>query len=127
MAEALLMRALKDVVVTSAGTDALIGQPADPIAQDLMAARGISIEAHRARQINSLMCAQADLVLVMDVPLRRRVEAFFPSATGKVFRLGEFAKHEIPDPYRQSREAFGYSLSLIEECIDSWAERIRRI
>ena len=66
MGQALLAAAAPGIEVTSAGTGALIGQQADPIARELMTARGLDIEGHVARQINQAMCQSADLILTMD-------------------------------------------------------------
>jgi protein-tyrosine phosphatase len=55
MAESLLAQRLSgrspDIWVGSAGLAALVGRPADPIAQTLMQERGLAISDHRARQI----------------------------------------------------------------------------
>jgi len=49
MAEALLMHRLRDrgaqAVVESAGISALVGYPADPLAQQLMANRGFDLSS----------------------------------------------------------------------------------
>jgi protein-tyrosine phosphatase len=127
MAEALFAAALPSVCVMSAGTGALVGEPADPTAQELMAARGMDISAHRAQQIKSVLCQQAEIILVMDSPMRRHLEDQYPFVTGKVFRLCEFSKTDVPDPYRRPREIFEQSLALIDTGVDAWAERINRI
>lgn len=127
MAEALLASALPQASVSSAGTGALVGQPADPMAQQLMLARGLDIGAHRARQLSQLLCQQADIILVMDTEQRRHLETLYPATRGKVFRIGEFAKLDVPDPYTQGEAAFEHALSLITAGTDKWAEWIRKI
>lgn len=127
MAQALLAAALPESRVVSAGTSALVGQPADATAQALMAARGLDITAHRAQQVSRVLCQQADIILVMDQPMRRHLEAQYPPVTGKVFRLGEFSKVDVPDPYRQSREAFEQSLARIDAGVDAWIQRMNRL
>jgi len=127
MAEGLLAHALPQMQVRSAGLGALIGMPADEIAVRLMQERGIDITAHRATQINRQMCVQADIVLVMDTEQRQRLETMYPQACGRVFRLGEYAKRDIPDPFRQSELAFREALSLIDEGAREWLHRIHRL
>lgn len=127
MGEALIAAALPHVQVTSAGTGALVGHPADPIARKLMAERGIDIEAHRARQLTGLMCQQADLILAMDEAQRLHISQRHPLTRGKLFRLGEVARTDIPDPYRMGRPAFEHALQLIADGAQAWAERIRKL
>jgi protein-tyrosine phosphatase len=127
MAEGLLRAALPKTQFTSAGLEALVGQPADPIACELMDERGISIAGHRAQQVSKDMCQRADLILVMDRQQRREIEERYQFATGKVFRLCEFSDQDVPDPYREGRDAFRHALSLIEDGAQQWAKRISRV
>ena len=126
MAEALLAKSLPQMTVSSAGTGALIGHPADPIAQALMAERGLDLGYHRARQVTQAMCVEADLILTMDEGQRRHIENNYPLTRGRVFRLAETAKLNIPDPYRMGQEAFEHALQLIDAGVKTWAERIRQ-
>lgn len=127
MAEALLTKALPRTQVMSAGLAALVGQPADPIARDLMLERGIDISAHRAQQINQIFCQKADIILTMDVAQKKYIEEKYPSSRGKVFRLADTAGQDIDDPYRQGHHAFEDALSLIESGVDIWVNRIRKL
>ncbi|QRF60647.1 low molecular weight protein-tyrosine-phosphatase [Variovorax paradoxus] len=127
MGEALLAAALPDLNVRSAGVGALVGQPADPLACALMAERGLNIEGHRARQLTSHMCQEVDLILVMDEEQRLHINQRHPFARGKLFRLGEVARVDIPDPYRLGRAAFDEALQLIDAGASAWAERIKKL
>jgi len=127
MGQALIAAALPQLQVTSAGIGALVGEPADPLARQLMAERGLDIEAHRARQLTEQMCRQADLILVMDEAQRLHIGQRYPLARGKLFRLGEATRVDIPDPYRQGRPAFEQALQLIDAGARAWAERIRKL
>lgn len=127
MAEGLLASALPDVEVSSAGLSAMSGYAADPMACELMGARGLDIAQHRARQINLDMCQRAELVLVMDHDQRRLVEQRYPFAVGKVFRLCEFSGQDVPDPYRATRAVFEQSLALIDGGVQQWVNRISRV
>jgi len=126
MAHALLAKALPQLTVSSAGTGALVGHPADAIAQALMAERGLDLGDHRARQVTQSMCVEADLILTMDEGLRRHIENNYPLTRGRVFRLAETARLNIPDPYRMGQEAFEHALQLIDAGVKTWAERIRQ-
>ena len=127
MAQALLATGLPNTHVTSAGTDAMVGQPADQHAVRLMAERGIDISAHRAQQIDQGMCKRAEVILVMDQDQRRYLREQYPTQSGKLFRIGEFTNRDIPDPFTKSWEAFAHALDLIDAGIYAWTERIRRL
>ena len=127
MGEALLARRLQEyseMMVASAGLGALVGHPADKMAQELLLEQGIDISAHRARQLTSAMLRQADLVLVMEAEYKKAIEALDPCARGKVYRLGEWGNFDIPDPYRQSREVFEHALQLIQQGVADWSSKL---
>ena len=121
MAGALLTHRLRDrgvqAVVESAGIRALVGYPADPLAQQLMANRGFDLSSHRARQLTPEMVRAFELVLVMDAGQQRAVESLDPSARGRVHRIGRVGKFDVPDPYGRGREAFEEAFTLIERGI----------
>ena len=127
MAQGLLAAALPEASVESAGLGALVGEPADPLACELMQRRGIAIDQHRARQISTELCQRADLVLVMDAEQRRTVEERYLFASGKVFRLCEFSDRDVPDPYGAGRASFERALTLIEDGTQQWVKRISRV
>jgi protein-tyrosine phosphatase len=101
-------------IVASAGLAAAEGRPADPIAVELLAERGVDISAHRARQLTPELLTGFDLVLVMDAAQQRHVEALAPASRGRVQRIGRFGGFDVPDPYREERPAFERALGLIE-------------
>jgi protein-tyrosine phosphatase len=127
IAQGILAAALPTVQVRSAGLGALVGMPADELAIRLMQERGIDITAHRASQLGRQACLEADMVFVMDPTQRKRVEALYPQARGRVFRVGEYTKRDIPDPYRQPEKAFRDSLFFIDEGLREWLQRIHRL
>jgi protein-tyrosine phosphatase len=118
MAEVVLARELAAAglrsTVQSAGISALVDRPADPIAVELMAARGLDLSAHRARQLTPELLRGTELVLVMEAGHQRAVESLSPTARGKVLRLGKWGNFDVPDPYRRPREEFERALALID-------------
>ena len=129
MAEALLCQGLEQAgksppVVTSAGIAAIVGYSASDFAQQLMMSRGLDISGHRATQLVPDMLLQTDLVLVMEKGQQQAVERMQPAARGRVFRLGEWREFDIPDPYRQSIEVYNQVLSMIDQGVSDWMERI---
>ncbi len=128
MAEALLATKLADTVplavVSSAGLGALVGRPADPLAQELMLARGMDISGHRARQASPDIILDADLILTMSSGQQLDVESRIPSVRGRVHRLGKWGEYDIPDPYKRPKSAFEQALILIEQSVDDWHKKL---
>ena len=127
MAEGLLKHVLPETKVISAGLAALVGQPAEPHAIELMKGLGLDITAHRAHQLSGNLARQADLILVMDNAQRQEIQRLHPATTGRVFRLGELAKFDVPDPYREARPSFENALELIQRGVEAWVPRIRAL
>lgn len=112
--------------VESCGLAALVGHPADPYAQALMAERGIDISRHRARQLTQGLVTSADLVIAMEEAHVREIEALVPAARGRVHRIGKFAGFDVPDPYGEPRGAFEGALALLERGLDGFEEAFWR-
>lgn len=127
MAEGLLKNSLPNVQISSAGLGALVGHGADPIALSLMTEAGIDIGAHRARSLTDQIARDADLILVMDEQQKQQIAQQYPYTRGKVFRLAEAAKQDIPDPYRQSPEVFQSVFAQIRSGVNEWTKRINSI
>ncbi|MGZ0018229.1 low molecular weight protein-tyrosine-phosphatase [Nitrosomonas sp. wSCUT-2] len=129
MAEALFRQAFVEVNnfdsrIRSAGLGALVGHPPDPKAIQLMMEKGIDISDHRARQLNQEMIRKSDLILVMELDQKNRIEEIEPTARGKVFRLGEWGGFDIPDPYQKEIHIFEETLSLIEQGVSQWIKKL---
>lgn len=127
MAEGLLRRAMPDKIICSAGIHALIGQPAAPFSVQIMQEQGIDISAHRAQSLSARLVMEADLILTMDLDQKRVVETHYFASKGKVFRLGEFGKYDIADPYREGMASFRAAYRLIAEGVDDLVKRIAHI
>jgi protein-tyrosine phosphatase len=124
MAEAMLRHALPGRNVYSAGLGALIGKPADPMSVQIMQEEGIDIVPHRAQQISSSLVSRAELILVMDLEQKKYVENQYMGTRGKVFRLCESSKTDVPDPYKEGMDSFRNAHSLIAEGVKVWSGQI---
>lgn len=129
MAEGLLRQELissgkLECFVHSAGLGALIGHKPEPNAYQVMIEKGLNISAHRACQLNREMIRKSNLILVMELSHKTAIEKKDPSAKGKVFRLGEWGKFDIGDPYLKHPAAFERSLALIELGISQWIKKL---
>jgi protein-tyrosine phosphatase len=127
LGEALLAREFPRKHVWSAGLDALVGRSADATSVELAGEQGIELSGHRARQITSVMCQKADLILVMEQGHKVELDRRYSTVRGKVFRLGEFGRFDIADPYRRGRAAFEAAYADIARGVAEWAPRIRQM
>ncbi|KNC67748.1 low molecular weight protein-tyrosine-phosphatase [Pseudoalteromonas ardens] len=122
-AEYVLRNKLKDrdIKVASAGLTALVDKPADPMAKELASQNGIDMSAHKGQQVSSSLIAQNSVILVMEQRHLEDLCSRYPQARGKTFLLGKWlGDKEIPDPYRQSREAFEHVYDLIDSACGAW-------
>lgn len=126
VAEALLQASLPDKTIESAGLAALVGHKADPIAAELAKQAGVDLSQHQARQVNTELLRQADLILVMSEGQRAQVRATDLAAAGKTMLLGHWlpGKPDIPDPYKKSREAFEHVHELLQRSVQAWLPRL---
>lgn len=95
VAELLLAEALRPVLgvsVASAGTGALVGHGVPEPAQRLADAAGVETAQHKARQIDSEMIREADLILGMARDHRRYVVETLPTVMRRAFTLRELAR-----------------------------------
>jgi protein-tyrosine phosphatase len=124
IAEGLLARAWPEKTVRSAGLGAMVGYPADPMSIDLMAEQGIDISAHRAQSLTPRMVSEFDLIVTMDLAQKRHIELKYPTARGKVFRLGAA---DIADPYRKDMVVFRQTYHLLAQGVDVLVARVAHI
>jgi protein-tyrosine phosphatase len=90
--EELLRRRLPDgVTVSSAGVRAMVGDPMDTHAAAELARLGGNADGLRARQFQSRMAAEAQLVLTATSEVRSRVLEEAPAALKRSFTVLEFA------------------------------------
>ena len=124
IAAAMLSAALPDKTVESAGTGALVDDPADPLAVQLMQERAIDLSSHRARQLDQSLLFKNDLLLVMDGEQRAWIEARWPHARGRVFRWGHWSGFDVADPYRRGEQAFRETLVQLDAGLRDWRNKL---
>ena len=124
-AEKIIQSKCPKLNISSAGINALVGQPIDPSASFELIQKGYDSENHSARQISDRLVQEADLILVMEKFQQQRLMSEYPAASGKVMLLGKWQDNlEINDPYRKSAEAFAQVFNQIENACDAWSERL---
>ncbi len=110
------------VVVNSAGTHALHGHQAEPLAVKTMAAAGIDIRDHRARHITREMVRRADLILTMEQAHLETIQQMLGWNKDNAQLLMNFNpladRPEIDDPYTGPLSAYRTCLQTLEPCIE---------
>lgn len=125
MAQYLIDREISGVTVLSAGLDAVVGSAPDPLAIHVAGESGLDIAAHRAQQLNVSLVSGVDLILAMEAAQKHEIMRRHPGASGKVFRLGEIERFDVPDPYTKAIGHFYDAFELIRRGVDAWAPRIK--
>jgi protein-tyrosine phosphatase len=127
IAAALLARDMAHVGVTSAGTHALAGRGASPVAMELMGDRGLDISTHVSTLLTPAHVRQADLVLAMTRAQRELIETNYPYARGKTYRLGDHDDLDVVDPYQRGPFIFELAVTQIEQGVSRWLDSIARL
>ena len=110
--------------VASAGLGALVGHGADPHTVTIMAEHGIDVDGHLARQLNSELVRQHELILVMEDWQRKEIESLYPFARGRVHTLGKWGTGDISDPYKKPIDAFLEAYENIDQACDEWCKKV---
>jgi protein-tyrosine phosphatase len=124
MAAAMLRAEFPEKKIESAGTHALVSEPADPLALRLMSERGIDLGLHRARQIDESLLLESELLLVMEERQRAWIESRWLQARGRVYRWGHWSGFDVADPYRRGERAFRETLRQLDDGMQDWKERL---
>jgi len=128
MAEALLLRALKEagrperIEVASAGLHAAVGREVHPWALEAAAAMGISLADHRAKLLSKEMVDRADCIFAMDFQNKAELLTLYPDAASKIYMLSVYAEgrqryREIADPYLGDLEATKSCYRELQICV----------
>ena len=118
--QAVLQRALPDLIVTSAGfagSDRAVPQ----IAVALGVKRGVDLSRHRSRPLTKSKVGNADLVIVMDTDQARQLARLYPIDRARIVIAGDFdprfgASRGITDPWNRSRDVFEASFDRLDRC-----------
>ena len=118
---------LEGVTVGSAGLGALVGYPADEIATEVAAERGLSLEGHAARQFTPALASGYDLILVMEPKHKAEIVRSAPHLSGKTMLFDQWTgARGIDDPYRRPRETHRRVQDEIAQAAKGWIQRLNR-
>jgi protein-tyrosine phosphatase len=115
------------ITVRSAGLETTPGKPADAKAKAVAMEHRLSLDEHATTQVHMELLDQSDLIVVMEVLQKDRVQRLYPRSKGKVVLLGRFdsgGSLEIADPYGRASEDFLSCFQQVSRCCDNLAARI---
>lgn len=128
LGEALFKQAFPAKEILSAGLaserSGLVGKPADLSMQDVARSHSVDLSSHQSQQLTEALCRDVDLILVMEKGHIDKVLEISPSSRGKIMLYGQWINQEVPDPYKQSREAFDYVFEVMSRATESWKGKL---
>jgi protein-tyrosine-phosphatase len=119
---------LEGIEVSSAGTSAVDGVPASPLAVDVARRRSIDLSSHSARFLDRSLVKGADLIITMGAKHRDTVVVIDPAARRYTYLLTDFCEEEtgdVPDPIGSGIDEYERIYRVLESCIRRMAERLR--
>ena len=126
LAEDAARRAGLDIAVASAGTAALIGDPAEPSARACIAELGLDLSAHRARQVTPDMIASALLVVTASAAQRDWLRRLASEHADRVVALADLtAQGDVPDPWGRNAVEYRRVRGMIEEAMPALLDAVR--
>lgn len=124
--ERMLQQLFPDKLITSAGIAAEVGDSAYTKSVTVSESHGLSLDGHVARQLTKSICAEQDLILVME---KRHIDAvckIAPEVRGKVMLYGQWINEmEITDPYGHNLEFFERTYLLLDKSAQAWASKLK--
>ena len=143
MAEALLddeigrsSRLEEKIKTDSAGTFACVDAEATPNAIAAMEEMGLSVEKHKAKQVDQELIDWADLILVMEASHYEQMEAMFPETESKMHTIKGYAEGEdgfpgfdgfnVDDPYEGDLEVYRECAAQLKELVQKIVRRWER-
>ena len=119
-------RGMKDMNVSSAGTNAWDNVPATDEALLVGMEREVDLTGHRARKLTQAIVSEADLIFVMTPGHLEQVKQL--GGRGKVHVIDEYASGTvnggISDPYGGNLEAYRGTADTLEEEIGKIFDRL---
>lgn len=119
-------RGIKEMNVSSAGTNAWDNIPATDEALLVGMERGIDLTGHRARKLTPAIVSEADLIFVMTPGHLEQVKQM--GGRGKVHVIDEYASgtsnQGIADPYGGNLDAYRETADTLEREIEKLFDRL---
>jgi protein-tyrosine phosphatase len=117
----------RQMTVRSAGLETTPGKPAHAKAKAVALEHRLSLDEHATTQVHMDLIDQSDLIIVMEIVQKDRIQRLYPKSKGKVVLLGRFdsvGSLEIADPYSGTSEDFYSCFQQVSRCCDVLAARL---
>ena len=117
----------RQVTIRSAGLETTPGKPAHANAKAVALEHRLSLDGHATNQVDMQLLDQSDLIIVMEINHKVRIQRLDPGSKGKLVLLGRFDSAgplEIADPYSGTREDFRSWFEQVSRCCDVLAVRL---
>lgn len=115
------------IMVRSAGLETTPGKSAHEKAKAVALEHRLSLDEHATTQVHVELLDKSDLIVVMEIVQKHRIQRLCPEAKGKVVLLGRFdsvGPLEIADPYSGTSEDFQSCFQQVSRCCDVLAARL---
>lgn len=129
-----LFRAMVDSVenewiIGSAGTWTSDGQPVSDGTLQALAKKGILINEHQSRQVNSDLLKSYRLILTMEQGQKEALRIEFPEIANRVYLLSEMIgqRFNVPDPIGGPQEEFDDTARELEKILANGMEKIKQL
>jgi protein-tyrosine-phosphatase len=120
-------RGIEDIVISSAGTNAVDNVPATDEALLVGMERGLDLTGHRSRQLTPAIVSEADLIFVMTPGHLEQVKQM--GGRGKVHVIDEYASGAtdkgISDPYGGDLDAYRDTTDSLEDELERLFDRLQ--
>jgi protein-tyrosine phosphatase len=115
--------------VESAGTWALLGEPAASGTLQILSERGIDLDFHRSRPVSRQLLQEFNLILTMEEGQKEALRAEFPEVGKRVYLLTEMInmRYDIHDPIGNRPEVFRDTAEELDFILDHGFEKIRKL
>lgn len=116
-------------MVASAGTSATENQPAAPQAVQVVANRGLELNAHRSQRVTARLLSHYNLILCMEKAHQKAVISLAPALANRVYLLSSMANQTatIEDPFGGSLEDYERTAQAIDHWLALGMENILKL
>lgn len=123
---------IKDIFVSSAGTDAAPGYPPDPKMIEYLLNQNIRVADHASRQVRQEDVDGADRIFVMEKKQVDDIIRHWPQAAEKLELLGSYvsvdsAADDIVDPYGRSPYHYRLAQSQITLAVEKLVQKLKQL
>ena len=117
----------RQMTVCSAGLETTPGKPAHAMAQAVAVQHRLTLDEHVTTQVHTELLDQSDLIIVMEIVQKDRIQRLYPRPKGRVVLLGRFnsvGSLEMTDPYSGTSKDFYSCFQQVSRCCDVLAARL---